>query len=81
MSNDIIEYMREVIEVWDARDDANKEIRMWRERFLNEIPKYNDAKHAAKVWMSFLSIPTSKFIKQTPQSHIKEIENFLELFK
>lgn len=77
MSDEIIEFLRNTIELWDNSTFANKENRFWRERFLASLPKYDNAKNGATIWAAFLYIPTRNFMEQTPENHIKTLERCL----
>jgi hypothetical protein len=74
--NDLIKWMREIIDQGETSEEMGIEITMWRERFLESLPKHEDKKHAATIWRTFLHIPSKNMNKKPPEVIIKEIEGY-----
>lgn len=74
MKNQLIEWMQEIVEIYQSKECVNNEIHMWRNRFLKETPKLSSKESDAKVWLCFLYTPSREMMKKTPEEYIKEIK-------
>jgi hypothetical protein len=77
MEEELIEAMRKIVSFYDNREASNKEISMWRNRFLASLPLERDAESGAKLWSVFLYMPTTAMIAKSPERHIKDIQEKL----
>lgn len=50
---------------------SNKELRMWRERFLNSQKLPQNPEKGAKVWCSFCGLNSIEMMDETPEKIIK----------
>jgi hypothetical protein len=63
--DELIEFMKELVQCWESQNSAdsslNKEILLWRERFLDEKKVVN-----AYAKISFLSLHYGHFLNHSP---------------
>lgn len=82
MDNQIVEWMKEVVNLCDERQGylkyAGQEVNMWRERFLSTLPKGDDVKKEAKLWSCFLYTPSKEFSTCSPEKHIENIKRMID---
>jgi hypothetical protein len=64
--DEVIEFMKELVSCWEIQNSSdsflNKEILMWRERFLEEKDVVN-----AYTKITFLSLPYVHFLTHSPE--------------
>lgn len=77
--NELIKHMKTIVEFYENSDYVNEEITMWRSRFLENLPKYNNKEKAEKLFLTILYTPSKAFMEKSPEEHIKEIEELLGL--
>lgn len=78
MTEDLVAAIKELIRCYEEcqpHSHSNKEIIMWRERFLSSLPKLEDKNKASKLWCYFLYTPSSVMMKSSPEKIIEELEN------
>jgi hypothetical protein len=77
-TEEFINILRDLIRAYENRKRGNLEENMWRERYLDSLPKYEDPARAAKIWAGFLYIPSETFLEKSPEEWIKKLEKWNE---
>ena len=80
--NQIMEWMREIVQTCDHKNGAishmRDEITMWRNRFLESLPIDPDTKKAALIYSHFSYTSSIEMCKQSPEELIKIIVDHYE---
>lgn len=75
-TNELIKAMRQVIECYDyctnPENPSEREIRMWRERFISEQPKIEDKEKYTYVGRCFLFASSEYMMINGPEKTYKE---------
>jgi hypothetical protein len=78
MTEDLINAMKELVRCYESANDresaTNKEIEMWRDRFIRSIPRLVDLKKDMQMTAHFLCLPSEEIIK-------RPVEQWIELIK
>jgi hypothetical protein len=81
-TKEFIDALRKMVEYYDyaeeKENDLNKELIMWRERFLSSLPKLDNPEKAAYIWNVFLAYPSETFLTNNPEAHIEKIAKYYE---
>ena len=80
--NQLVECLRDLLNAYEYRERTEKsykeEITMWREKFLNSLPKLNNAEKEARLWCMFLGIKSCDIGLYRPDHHIERIMRYLD---
>lgn len=77
-TEEFINILKDLIRAYENQNRENLEENMWRNRYLDSLPKYEDAVKAAKIGAGFLYIPSDTFMEKTPEEWIKKLEKWNE---
>ena len=75
---DYIEILRDIVDMHDSCEKMSVEIDMWRHRYLETLPAYENKNKAAFVGVAFTSCSVEKMAEKGPKGLIKESEECWE---
>lgn len=77
-TNDLIESMRDIIECYDSIEICQKEIRMWRQRYLDSLDLDSNRAEKCYVHIYFMALPSESILKTSIENQIKSVRKFFE---
>jgi hypothetical protein len=82
MADNFMDFIDEIIELRKLENEIipkfSDEIMMWRQKFLNQLPIYQDEESVAKIWHCFLSASSERMLKDGPDQYLKDIEKIFK---
>ncbi len=84
MQEEINEAIQSLVKLKDLTlgiEQCNEEIHMWRRRFLASPRDENHSVNSALIYHAFYYIPSIEFMKKSPETHLQDIERFVNEIK